>query len=99
MFKHKENETMQKEYLNLIKKALSQNLTLSVYDGEEWQVKRSTSYNAIKEAIESVEQAELRLRNEAGEIVGWALVLPDLDPEETVADYTTTPTMVGLLEH
>ena len=88
---------MQNEYLKLITNALAQNLTVSVWDGEEWQLKRSTAYMAIKDAIESVEVAEVRLRNQAGDIVGWAQIIPDLDPEETVADYTMTPTMTALL--
>jgi hypothetical protein len=87
---------MKKAYLTLIKNALSRGLTISVWDGEEWQVKRSTSYQAIKEAIESVELAELRLRNEAGEVVGWAQIIPDLDPEETVSDCTYSPLMSEL---
>ena len=88
---------MQKQYLSLINKALAHDLVVSVYDGEEWQVKKSTSYKAIKEAIESVEVAELRIRNQSGEIVGWAQIIPDLAPDETIADYTMTPTMEQLL--
>jgi hypothetical protein len=88
---------MQKEYLKLITNALAQNLTISVWDGEEWQVKRGNTYKAIKEAIESVELAELRLRDQAGQIVGWAQIIPDNEPDETIVDYTMTPTMTALL--
>ena len=88
---------MQKEYLKLITNALAQNLTISVWDGEEWQVKRGNTYKAIKEAIESVELVELRLRDQAGQVVGWAQIIPDLEPDETVVDYTMTPTMTALL--
>jgi hypothetical protein len=33
----------------------------------------------------------------AGQVVGWAQIIPDLEPDETVADYTMTPTMTALL--
>jgi hypothetical protein len=79
---------MKKAYLVMIKKALEQGLTISVHDGEVWEVKRSTSYQAIKDCIESVEVAEVRIRNQAGEVLGWAQIIPDLDPEETISDHT-----------
>ena len=78
---------MKKAYITLVKKALSLGFTVSVFDGEIWDVKRSTKYKEIIDSIESVEQAELRFRD-GDEIVGWARVLCDLDPEETVADHT-----------
>ena len=88
---------MTKAYLTLIKNALAKGLTISVHDGECWEVKRSTSYKAIKDSIESVEVAELRLRNSDGEVVGWAQVIPDLDPEETLSDYTYSKFMSELV--
>lgn len=89
---------MKKAYLTLIKNALSKDLTISVWDGEEWQVKRSTSYQDIKDAIESVEVAELRIRDKDKNVLGWAQIVPDLDPDETVADYTDSQLMADLLE-
>ena len=87
---------MKKAYLDLINKALAKDLTISVFDGEEWQVKRSTGYQAIKEAIESVDESQLRLRDQAGEIVGWALIVLDCEPDATVADFTYNPLMSEL---
>lgn len=86
---------MQKAHLNLIKYALSQGCTISVWDGEEWQVKRSTSYKAIKDAAESVDESQLRIRDSNDNVVGWALVIPDctFEPVEYVADHTITPFM------
>lgn len=89
---------MQKAYLKLIKNALSKDLTISVWDGEEWQVKRSTKYQDIKDAIESVEVAEIRIRDQDKNVLAWAQIVPDLDPEETVADYTDSQLMADLLE-
>jgi Glu-tRNA(Gln) amidotransferase subunit E-like FAD-binding protein len=87
---------MKKAYLELIKNAIAKDLTISVFDGEVWEVKKSTKYTEIKECIESVEEAQLRFRNADNEIVGWALILPDLDPEETVADFTHNALMCEL---
>lgn len=83
---------MQKAHLNLIKYALTQGCTISVWDGEEWQVKRSTSYKAIKDAAESVDESQLRIRDSEDNIVGWALVIPDctFEPDEYVVDYSCT---------
>lgn len=83
---------MQKAHLNLIKYALSQGCTISVWDQEEWQVKKSKSYTEIKDAVESVEESELRIRDSEGNIVGWALFVNDctFEPEEYIADYTCT---------
>jgi len=87
---------MQKAYIPMIKKALAKGLTLSVFDGDEWQVKRSTAFKAIKDAIESVDEAQVRLRDKAGEIVGWALIIHDCEPDCMVADHTYNPLMCEL---
>ena len=88
---------MKTAYLVLIKNALAKGLTVSVWDGEEWQVKRSSGYQVIKDAIESVEVAELRLRDQEGNVVGWAMIIPfGVEPDETVVDYTANELMEEL---
>ena len=86
---------MQKAHLNLIKYVLTKGCTISVWDGEEWQVKRSSSYKAIKDAAESVDEAQFRIRDDQGNVVGWALIIDDCSfaPDETVSDYSITPLM------
>ena len=80
---------MQTAYLNLVRHALSLGYTVSVWDGEEWQVKRSTSIKAISEAVKSVDEAELWFKD-GDKIVGWARVSAfGLEPDETVMDHTT----------
>lgn len=80
-----------KAYKHLVKYALAQGNTVSVWDGEEWQVKRSSGYKAIVEAIESVEEAEIVIRDKAGDKLGWALVSAfGLADDETVIDFTIT---------
>jgi len=56
--------------------------------GGEFQVKNSKSYKAIKDAIESVDDSEIYIRQPNNDHVGWAyVVLYGNDPEETVSDY------------
>jgi hypothetical protein len=83
---------MQTAHLHLIKYSLARSLTISVWDGEEWQVKNSTSYKDIKDAIDSVEESQLRIK-ENGVIVGWALIIDQGTPDETVCDSSITPLM------
>jgi hypothetical protein len=83
-----------KAYKHLVKFALKHGCTVSVWDGEEWQVKRSTGYKAIIEAIESVEEAALRLRDNQGLIIGSVSVSAfGLEDDETITDYTINPFM------
>jgi hypothetical protein len=82
-----------KAYKHLVKYALSMGCTVSVWDGEEWQVKRSTGYKAIIDAIESVEEAQIRIRQH-DVVMGWGLVSAfGLEDDETVIDHSTTPFM------
>lgn len=79
-----------KAYKHLIDFALDTKHSVSVWDGEEWAVKRSTDFNAIVEAIESVEDAQIRIRDELdGTYRGWAQIIPfGLEDDETVADHS-----------
>jgi hypothetical protein len=82
-----------KAYKHLIKHCLSMGCTVSVWDGEEWQVKRSTGYKAIIDAIESVEEAQIRIRQH-DVVMGWCLVSAfGLEDDETVINHSTTPFM------
>jgi len=85
---------MIKAYRHLIKYALERNCTISVHNGEYWEVKRSTSPKAIEEACKSGEEGSMRIR-QGDDIVGWAYVIDaiDFEPEETVVDHTLTPFM------
>jgi hypothetical protein len=85
---------MQTAYINLIKYALRNDCTVSVWDGEEWQVKRSTSLRAIVDAVKSVDEASLRIRDASGAVVAAALVAAyGLAPDETVIDHSANEWM------
>jgi hypothetical protein len=78
-----------KAYKHLVKYALADGHVISVWDGEEWQVSHSTSYQNIIDAIESVEEAQIKIRIPTyGNLVAWALIIPfGLEDDESVADY------------
>lgn len=83
-----------KAYKHLIKHALAAGCTVSVWDGEEWQEKRSTSYKAIVDAVESVEEAALRIRDASDGVVASVTVSAyGLADDETVIDHTVCPFM------
>jgi hypothetical protein len=80
-----------KAYKHLIKYALSNGMTVSVWDGECFEVKRSTSFKQINDCVESVEVAELTIRDTNGEKQGWAMVAAfGFEQDETVLDHTMT---------
>lgn len=86
---------MKTAYIDLIKYALRTGHVVSVWDGEEWQVKRSTSLRAIVEAVKSVEEAALRVYDKAGNIVAISASVSayGLEPDETVTDWAICPFM------
>ena len=77
-----------KAYEHLIRYALANGATVSVYDGEIWEVKRSTDYQTIADCIESVDEAQLNIRDKEGNPLGWAHVSAyGLADDETVIDF------------
>lgn len=78
-----------KAYKHLVKHALAQGHNCSVWDGEEWQVRRCTGYKEIVEAIESVEEAEMTIRDIEGNKEAWVLISAfGLADDETVMDHS-----------
>jgi hypothetical protein len=72
----------------VVKLTLSHGHSISVWDGEEWQVKKSHDYQEVMEAIESVDVAEIRVRDKDGNICGWAQIVNGLEEDCEVADYS-----------
>jgi len=72
----------------VVKTALTHGLSISVHDGEEWAVKKSQNYQEVMDAIESVDEAMIRVRDQHGINIGWALIVNWLEADEEVADYS-----------
>jgi hypothetical protein len=78
-----------KAYKHLVKHALAKGHTISVWDGEEWQVRRSVAYQEIVHAIKSVEEAEITIRDIEGNKEAWVLIGAfGLADDETVMDHS-----------
>lgn len=89
-----------KAYRHLVKHALSKGQRVSVFDGEEWTVKRSNKFGEIVAEIEAVEEAQIRIYPpDAPGCNGWALVSAyGLADDETVMDWTDTEWMTEWFE-
>lgn len=99
LYQPTKGETM-KAYKHLVKHALTQNCLISVFDGEEWQLNKSSKYQSIIDSIESVEEAEIKIYckfDTRGEgYKGWARVSAyDLNDDETVIDNTDNDFMTA----
>jgi len=87
-------ERFKPAYVLMVNELIAGGYTISVWDGDEWATRRSTNKVETLEAIEAVEEAELRVFEPdtctgRGKQVGWALVSPyGVAPDETVVDYT-----------
>ena len=71
----------------IVKDALANGWTVSVNDGEEWTVKRSTDSRAILAALCSTDSDTLRLRDAAGERVGDIMLVWGND-EDLITDHS-----------
>ncbi len=78
---------------NLLDYALQAGASVSVWDGEEWGVKRSTDRVAILDLVNDLDEAQLRFRDIGDKVIGWALIVNGGEPDELVADYGCTPFM------
>jgi hypothetical protein len=78
----------------LVKAALAAGYTVSVNDGEEWTVKRSTRETEILDALATTDEDRLLLRNptanDIGDIIGsfWLIYGNDESGEELISDHT-----------
>lgn len=82
---------MQNSIIHLIRYAKAQGCVISVNDGGAWAVKKSTNEKEILEAVNSVDEAFIRVYEPRGlefESMGTATIINGLDKDELVADHT-----------
>jgi hypothetical protein len=84
----------------LVRAAINAGFTVSVYDGEEYTVKRSKSEAVILPALASTESDVLVIRDSAGARVGDLCLIWGNDPdgEELIADHTDNDAMQALYD-
>jgi hypothetical protein len=80
----------------IVKDALANGWTVSVYDGDEWTVKSSTDNRAILEAMCTTDSDVLRLRDAAGESIGNIWLVWGND-EDVISDHTDSETMADFM--
>jgi hypothetical protein len=72
----------------LIRLLVKRNYSVSVNDGAEWVLKRSTSIPAILSAMGTTSEDHLIIRDPSGEIAGWFNILWGNSGEELIADHS-----------
>lgn len=66
----------------LIHRALGQGYVVSVFDGEEWPVKRSSNYDKITAEIAATDETQIIFRlTDGGTKVGWLLLVHGNDED------------------
>lgn len=81
----------------IVKDALANDYKVSVFDSEEYVLKRSQSYKAIMEACFSTDDDTLVIRDNAGEYIGSIALIYGNCGYDVVSDYTYNETMETLL--
>jgi hypothetical protein len=81
----------------LIRAALKAGYSVSVYDGEEWPLKRSTSQTEIFAAIASTDCDVLRFRTTAGEVVGSVTLIWG-NEDDVISDYSDNAAIEALVK-
>ena len=82
---------------NLIRSALAQGWTVSVYDAihtraGEWTVERSTNFEQIFDSLDTTEGDTLRFRNSEGKPRGWAVLIWGND-DDLIHDHSDSLTI------
>lgn len=70
--------------------ALKDGNTVSVFDCEEWTVKRSTNKSEIRAALFTTDDDQIRIRDKDGNSLSWMWFVYGNDGYDVIADYTVT---------
>lgn len=82
----------------IVDDALALNYSISVFDGEEYPVKRSSDREEILKALNSTGIDNLKIWNSEGGCVGIVALVWGNAGWELISDYTATPSMEALLK-
>lgn len=72
----------------LVDECVDRGYVVSVSDGEEWVVKRSTDKAEIMAALFSTDEDQIVIRDMTMERVGWFRLIYGNDGHDVVSDYT-----------
>jgi hypothetical protein len=82
----------------IVKDALARGYTVSVCDGEEWTVKRSTKLGEIIAATRTTDEDILRFRTADDALVGTVFLVYGNEPYEVVNDYSANEATEELMK-
>src|SRR5210317_2352708 len=92
----------QQVVIELIESILSTNASVSVNDGEEWTLKRSTDKLQILQALNSTDADLLRIRcADTGATVGWISLVWDNNynqPAAVICDHAANDYTVSIVD-
>ncbi|MER9205225.1 hypothetical protein [Mesorhizobium sp. M0771] len=91
------NATEKRIISAIIKRALALGFTVSVYDGEEWALKRSTDFEAITAEVHATDETTLRMRDETGNMVG-SIYLVHGNEDDVICDHTDNERTAALVK-
>lgn len=77
----------------IVADALTRNYTVSVYDGEEWALKRSSDHQEIIKSLNSTGHDQLKFRNSYGEYIGVVALIWGNCGWDLISDYTVSDAM------
>jgi len=80
----------------LVEDALAAGYTVSVCDGEDYPVKRSSNKKEIMAGVFSCDEEELVFRKD-GNLIGRVFLVYGNDGYDVICDYSDTPIMADLL--
>lgn len=72
----------------LVNRVLSDGYTISVYDGEEYMIKRSSDAVAILSTMSHTGEDSLFIRDASGHMIGSVYLVYGNEPENLIADYS-----------
>jgi len=82
-----------KIFRKTVTEAIAAGYTVSLCDGEEWTVKKSTDKTALIEAAFSTDEDILKLRKADGSSIGNIMFIYGNDGYDVISDYTASDEM------
>lgn len=95
-FPHLNNATERAIIGLAISDTLAAGHMVSVYDGEEWALKKSQKAQEIANEIGASDETQLRIRRTDGSVLGWVLLVHGNGPD-VICDYSDNDELNGLL--
>jgi hypothetical protein len=81
----------------VVRSAIEAGFTVSLYDGGEYTVKRSSKLSEIVGAMFTVDEESLEIRDSEGGLIGTVWMVYGNDGFDAINDFTATETMEKLL--